>query len=248
MADWQAGLDERQRKEIELARVYTRDFNHGTDGHSRLTLIANLAETLDRFAVGPGIPPQPALEYTVLDVPYHSQHEADAKLFRKDCGPACVEAVGKFYVPTATATTNEIMRFTTGGADRATYIAELQKASVHFFNVTLDRHDGATWEDLVGWIIAGKPVPVLVHYGSFGTRLDRDWWIGHYLVVVGVDRIRYQAQMVDRVILHDPDYWGSVMAQGAFIPVIKDHFMGMWDDCYKDGNPRRMALVPRVSL
>ena len=44
---WTDQLDERQQKELALARTYARDFHHGTDGHSRLMLIARLAELLD---------------------------------------------------------------------------------------------------------------------------------------------------------------------------------------------------------
>ena len=44
---WMVYLDERQIKEIVLARIYADDFNHGTDGHSRLILIARLADILD---------------------------------------------------------------------------------------------------------------------------------------------------------------------------------------------------------
>jgi hypothetical protein len=66
------------------------------------------------------------------------------------------------------------------------------------------------------------------------------------MVVVGFDQIYYQDQVVERAIVHDPDFYGGLMAQGAFIPIVQPHFMGMWDDCYKDGNPRRMALTPRL--
>lgn len=45
---WTDELDDRQRKEVELARVYAARFAHGTDGHGRLLLIAKLAELLDR--------------------------------------------------------------------------------------------------------------------------------------------------------------------------------------------------------
>lgn len=33
--------------ELDFARLYAANFNHGTDGHSRLILIAKLAELLD---------------------------------------------------------------------------------------------------------------------------------------------------------------------------------------------------------
>jgi hypothetical protein len=34
---------------LKLARLYAKDFAHGTDGHHRLLLIAKLADLLDKF-------------------------------------------------------------------------------------------------------------------------------------------------------------------------------------------------------
>lgn len=55
-------LDDRQQKEVKLADLYARDFNHGTTGHNQLLLIARLAELLDAAT---GVrelpkPPEPA--------------------------------------------------------------------------------------------------------------------------------------------------------------------------------------------
>lgn len=52
MAEWMKELDDRQRKEVEFARLYADAFGHGTTGHNQLVLIAKLAEMLDRFEVG----------------------------------------------------------------------------------------------------------------------------------------------------------------------------------------------------
>jgi len=40
-------LDERQRKEVSFARDYALNFKHGTAGHTRLLLIAKLADMID---------------------------------------------------------------------------------------------------------------------------------------------------------------------------------------------------------
>lgn len=247
LIDWQARLEKRQRREIAFARLYARDFNHGTAGHNRLLLIAGLAGMLDAMAALAQEPiPQRTLE-CVLGVPYHSQHEDDARRYRRDCGPACVEMVGKFYRPDVAISTDDIMTQITGGVDRSTYITELQHASQHFFDLELERHDEATWEDLQRWIVVeGKPVVGLGHYGSLRTRMDRSWTGGHFFVLVGFDQVKYQGQLIERAIIHDPDYYAGLHAQGAFIPVVKEHFMAFWDDCHKDRNPRRMALVPKV--
>jgi hypothetical protein len=41
-------FDERQQKEIQLARIYAERFAHGTDGHSAKMIIARLADILDK--------------------------------------------------------------------------------------------------------------------------------------------------------------------------------------------------------
>lgn len=43
---WQSLLDERQRKEVEFALLYSSMFAHGTTGHNQLMLIAKLASVL----------------------------------------------------------------------------------------------------------------------------------------------------------------------------------------------------------
>ncbi len=58
--DWRDTLiDDRQRKEIGLAEVYARDFNHGTTGHNQLMLIARLTELLDAATGVKELPPPP---------------------------------------------------------------------------------------------------------------------------------------------------------------------------------------------
>lgn len=47
MSTWTDELDSRQQKELDFARTYATKYAHGTDGHSRLMLIARLADLLD---------------------------------------------------------------------------------------------------------------------------------------------------------------------------------------------------------
>lgn len=48
MSHWTDELEERTVKEIAFARSYVNAFDHGTDGHHRLQIIAMLADALDR--------------------------------------------------------------------------------------------------------------------------------------------------------------------------------------------------------
>lgn len=48
IAEIQAGLNERELRELSFALTYRDHFNHGTDGHNRLILVAKLYEMLLR--------------------------------------------------------------------------------------------------------------------------------------------------------------------------------------------------------
>ena len=244
LTDWTEFLTTRQQAEVRFAREYAANFNHGTTGHQRLELIALLAGMLDD-----GTPPEARVS-KVLDVPYQSQHEDDARRYSLDCGPACVEMVGEFLNPNNDATTDAIMTWMTGGQDRATYIVELQRAAQHFYDVTLEREQPAGWEDLQAWVLNDRvPVIILGRYGAFITRQDRGWTGGHFFVVVGFDEVSYRGETVERIILHDPDFYRAagvdLTTQGAFIPLTRPHFWEIWNSCHVNGNPNRLALVPR---
>jgi len=238
---WLDQLSTVPRQWYEFLKLRPRGNNHtmvnvGAVGN----LVDEMSNLLDKES---GSTAPPGIK---LDVPYHSQWEDDAGLARRDCGPACVEMVGKYMNPSADVSTDDIMRFITGGSDRATSISELQRASSELFGVTLRRVDGASPGPLGSCLVGCRPVIVLVHYGSFQMRMDRNYTAGHWMVVVGLDEIDYQGEKIERVLLHDPDWWGDYKAQGAFIPVETNHFLRMWGDCVKDGNPAFLALVPAV--
>jgi hypothetical protein len=55
---WETHFNERELKEIEFARKYASDFNHGTDGHIRLILLARLADLLDMGLVPHNVTPR----------------------------------------------------------------------------------------------------------------------------------------------------------------------------------------------
>jgi hypothetical protein len=44
---WKDDLQERNRKEVELAQMYENRFNHGTSGHLAYTTMAIMAKLLD---------------------------------------------------------------------------------------------------------------------------------------------------------------------------------------------------------
>lgn len=47
--EWINHFSERERAEINFALMYVQQFDHGTDGHSRLHVIAKLARRLSEM-------------------------------------------------------------------------------------------------------------------------------------------------------------------------------------------------------
>lgn len=46
--EWLSLLTERERKQVEFAQLYTKEFNHGTIGHNDLVLIAKLVDIINQ--------------------------------------------------------------------------------------------------------------------------------------------------------------------------------------------------------
>ena len=195
---------------------------------------ANIDLALGQIITPPVIDPTRC----VLSVPYSSQHEVDAKRFRLDCGAACVEMIGEYYSGQIPGVgTNEIHAWITGGENKKTTADQLQSALKHFYDVDVEKFYDTTPLQLRGKIDAGKPAIVLVRYGDFPLRMDLSYTGGHWMVVCGYDSFDWAGQEVRRLIMHDPDWYYQFMAQGAFLPVIEDMFVGMHLDY------RRLALV-----
>lgn len=47
--EWFKGLSEREQNEVNFCMVYSEQFAHGTDGHTRMLIVAKLAKMLDEM-------------------------------------------------------------------------------------------------------------------------------------------------------------------------------------------------------
>ena len=54
--NWTQAFTKRELEEIDFARIYAHDFNHGTDGHNAKIIIAKMAEILTHNKIE-NIPP-----------------------------------------------------------------------------------------------------------------------------------------------------------------------------------------------
>ncbi len=180
------------------------------------------------------LPTNPVL----LDVPYSSQHERDAREYSLDCGAACIEMLGEFYRgQVAGIGTDQIHEWMTGGRNTTTSKEQLIKAASHFYGVDLEHYYNTSNDQLRSWLNEGKPAIVLVRYGDFPMRMDRNYVSGHWMVVVGYDSYNWAGETVRRLVVHDPNWWSVAMGQGAYLPVVETVFNGMFVDY------RRLALV-----
>jgi len=67
---WRDSFDERQRKQIEWARLYAKDFAHGADGHNAMMIISKMAQMLDDLE-GAGV--TNALPVSPFDIPISTE-------------------------------------------------------------------------------------------------------------------------------------------------------------------------------
>lgn len=165
-----------------------------------------------------------------LRVPYSSQHEKDARATSLDCGPACVEMVGEYYRGQIDGVgTDQIMKWITGGVNRTTSADELNEAARHFYNVKLVKHYSVGVFHLRQWIDDLKPVILLIRYGEIPLRMDLSYTGGHWIVAVGYSSFDWAGVNVERIHVHDPDWYRAYMAQGAYMPLIEDMLLNAWD-------------------
>jgi hypothetical protein len=62
---WLEAFENREQKEIDLARLYAAQYDHGSPGHLHLKIIAKLAALLDEHE---GIETEYTIERTLVEV------------------------------------------------------------------------------------------------------------------------------------------------------------------------------------
>lgn len=171
--------------------------------------------------------PHTELRGVELAVPYSSQHERDATKFRLDCGPTCVEMVGECFNRDVQWSTDHIMEYITNGAERGTYGHELVTALKELYQVGAERKT-TDFAQLLVEIDNGHPAIILVKYGKFPMRMDRNYTGGHWMVVMGYRTYLWGRDIVTQLLIHDPDWYSGLMGQGAALPVVEQMFDEMY--------------------
>lgn len=166
-----------------------------------------------------------------LKVPYKSQWDADANKTANDCGAASVAMILNYYGENVT--TNDVFDKTGAGLGLIS-IAQIEKA-IKSFGYTTKRIVQSTPEVLKSYLDKDIPVIALVHYGSLKSTQDKNFKGGHFFVVVG-----YRD---DGYFVNDPNFKGSLRADGDHHFYTKSEFEKAWSDASLDGNQARSFQI-----
>lgn len=154
----------------------------------------------------------------MLDVPYHSQEEQDAKHFANDCGPACVSMIlewaGKGRIAVDELSSKTSLGRGDDGVGPSGLAILLQK-----YGIDAEARADVPLDEIQNEVNGNaRPVIALVLYGAIPQRQNLpDRFGGHYVVVVGVDN--------QTVYVNDPDFWGSQMARGKGLAISRRDFI-----------------------
>lgn len=178
--------------------------------------------------------PPAARPRVMLNVPYHSQEDPDARWAAGDCGPACVRMLIGWNAlrqgqPNLPLSVDEVSQWTGMGPARFSFPAQLVRVAGRYGLKLVESRD-ATLKRVLAEVGAGRPVISLVRYGSISNRQNLGFRGGHFIVVVGYDD--------QYIYANDSDWWGDLRAQGAGLPIPRGEFeRAIGVDSWKAGNP-----------
>jgi hypothetical protein len=156
----------------------------------------------------------------LLDVPYHSQEDGDARWAGADCGPACVRMlIGWNAVRQGQSNPNltldEVSKATGMGRRRFSFPSQLVIVGENY-GLKLAYRKDAKFPAVLAELDAGRPVISLIRYANLTGRQNQRFRGGHFVVVVGYND--------SEIVLNDPDWWGSRRSEGAGFRVPRDEF------------------------
>lgn len=151
----------------------------------------------------------------ILEVPYHSQEDPDARHYRNDCGPDCLEMIMQYFGRTKKAVdvlSGESHLSVQDNGLTMEQIAALLKKEAFPCQVRSSLTIGAIEAELS----KGRPVLCLINYTYIPRENVPDHY-GHFVLVVGITDTH--------VLLNDPDYWGIRRNEGDHKQILRADFL-----------------------
>ena len=166
----------------------------------------------------------------ILNIPYKSQHDADAQKSRNDCGATSLAMVLGYYG--IEVTTDEVWAKTGAGSGYINFqqLKEVAKSYGFGSRYEINRKP----QRLKDLIDQGIPPIIVVHYGCLSSRQDKKFKGGHIVVVSG-----YRD---DGYFVKDPNFWGKYRSHGSNHFYKKDEFEEAWKKSTIDKNPANCLL------
>ncbi|MBI5671547.1 MAG: C39 family peptidase [Chloroflexi bacterium] len=156
----------------------------------------------------------------LLNVPYHSQEDLDAKAAFADCGPCSLRMIIGWNAirrgqPDPNLTVDAVTKATGIGPKQFSKFPQLIQAGRQYGLEMLYTRP-ATLDRMQHELEMGRPVLALLHYGSLKKRQFMNFTGGHFVVVVGYNP--------DEFIIHDPYWTGARRSEGAALRVPRAEF------------------------
>lgn len=178
-----------------------------------------------------------------LSIPWLSQNDPRSTTddySNSDCGPACVAMILRARAQNVTI--DDVSKATdlpqgykyTTASNLIHAAAAFGLTLVHQFGAAADSIGPLTLDKIKNEIDAGRPVIVLVHYGSLPLRFDQVFKGGHFVLAVG-----YAVDSGD-ILYHDP-YW--LDSAGQYVRISGASFAKAQADCSIDGNRSFQGLT-----
>jgi len=166
----------------------------------------------------------------ILNIPYKSQHDADAQKSRNDCGATSLAMVLGYCG--IKVTTDEVWAKTGAGSGYINFQQLKEVAKSYGFDSRYEKNKNP--QRLKDLIDQGIPPIIVLHSGYLSSRQDKKFTGAHIMVVSG-----YRD---DGWFVKDPNFWGKYRSHGDNHFYKKDEFELAWRKSTIDKNPASCLL------
>ena len=180
----------------------------------------------------------------ILNIPYRSQEDDDAKKAYTDCGAACVAMIVESF---GTRETIDNIFASTGREPREFLSRSDLINAANNYNVSMKKFGDGSFEKLKSALEANLPMIALINYAAWsqnniGVPTQSTFDKTHFVVVVGYDDN-------DNIIIHDPLWWGTQREGGNKKTMTYAQFNAAWSTCneYRN-NPNNVGIISNKAL